>query len=205
MRQLTLDMYARYLQAEAKARPTEEEIQLNKEYTYANLPSRENRPTSNERKASDKHKKAFNRCREYRRCNSFERWLKEQDRQATKQKKQKQKRNDWVTRYQIAEEVDETKAFWMRRLSLIQRRTYNCTLTVEDLISLHEQQPVCPIFGTPLLLDKDTQVDQIVAGKGYHKGNVQLLSSLANRMKSDATPEQLQTFAAYYTRPCPSR
>lgn len=199
MRQLTLDMYARYLQAEANARPTEEEIQLAKEYMYANLPSRATRPTSSERQLSEKHKKAHNRCREYRRCNSFERYLKEQDRQATKQRKQKQKRNDWVTSYQIAEEVDETKAYWMRRLLTIQKRADSCSLTVEDLVSLHEQQPVCPIFGTPLLLDKDTHVDQIVAGKGYHVGNVQLLSALANRMKSDATPEQLKTFAAYYS------
>ncbi len=60
----------------------------------------------------------------------------------------------------------------------------------------------CPILG--ILLDHSrgrgrrfngASLDRIDSTKGYLKGNVQVISDLANRMKSDATIEQLKSFS----------
>jgi hypothetical protein len=65
---------------------------------------------------------------------------------------------------------------------------------------------VCPVLGTPISfalqqgqrpLENTASLDQIVPGRGYIPGNVQILSKLANQMKSNATPEQLRTFAKW--------
>lgn len=63
---------------------------------------------------------------------------------------------------------------------------------------------VCPVFGTPLdyksrgTLNPDAPtIDRIDPHGGYLAGNVQVLSWRANRLKSDATPEELRKLADY--------
>lgn len=56
---------------------------------------------------------------------------------------------------------------------------------------------VCPVFGTPLVwtnkLSNDTpSLDRLVPSKGYVKGNVAFISMRANRLKSDASVEDLE-------------
>lgn len=66
--------------------------------------------------------------------------------------------------------------------------------------------PVCPILGIELcysnsvLADNSPTIDRINNNLGYIEGNVQVLSCIANRMKSNATPEQLLKFAEYINR-----
>lgn len=71
-------------------------------------------------------------------------------------------------------------------------------LSVEDIIIPDE----CPYLNVPLeknamLSDSPfyISVDRIDSNKGYVKGNVQIISRLANTMKNNATPDQLITFA----------
>lgn len=69
-------------------------------------------------------------------------------------------------------------------------------ITVEDVIIPR----YCPYLGCELTLDggrKQTSasLDRIDNTKGYIKGNIQVISDLANRMKSNTTLEQLVTFA----------
>ena len=67
-------------------------------------------------------------------------------------------------------------------------------LVLEDIkIPTH-----CPYMGTPIkMFDKQAaaSLDRIDSTKGYTKDNIQVISYLANRMKSNATTEQLIAFA----------
>jgi hypothetical protein len=62
---------------------------------------------------------------------------------------------------------------------------------------------LCPVFGEPLIHATGKRnkwsisVDKIIPEKGYVQGNIQVLSSLANTMKQDATPKQLVKFAVW--------
>lgn len=62
---------------------------------------------------------------------------------------------------------------------------------------------VCPVMKTPFLraagerLATAPSIDRIDATKGYVPGNVQILSVIANSMKTNATPEQMRAFASW--------
>ncbi len=59
----------------------------------------------------------------------------------------------------------------------------------------------CPLLGIPILRTAEhnspnlPSLDRIDPSKGYVKGNVRVISFLANAMKRDATKEQLLAFA----------
>ena len=69
-----------------------------------------------------------------------------------------------------------------------------------------EYPKVCPVFGIELEWeervngghDNSPSLDRIDSTKGYVKGNVMIMSNLANRMKSNSTLEQKKTEARYY-------
>lgn len=62
---------------------------------------------------------------------------------------------------------------------------------------------VCPILGLKLEVGKNLptefspSLDEIVVGKGYVIGNIQIVSRKANTMKSNASPEELIKFAEW--------
>lgn len=73
------------------------------------------------------------------------------------------------------------------------------TITINDLVI----PEFCPVFGFKLEVTNDVpgdcspSLDRIIPELGYVKGNVQIISNLANRMKSNASPEQLKLFAKW--------
>tara|TARA_R100000234_G_scaffold116512_1_gene93690 strand:+ start:9 stop:596 length:588 start_codon:yes stop_codon:yes gene_type:complete len=68
-----------------------------------------------------------------------------------------------------------------------------------------EYPKVCPVLGVELDWDvkvnggvnNSPSLDRIDATKGYIPGNVMIISSLANKMKQNATPEQLVKFSKF--------
>lgn len=81
----------------------------------------------------------------------------------------------------------------------LQGRDFN--LTVED-ISIPDK---CPILGIPLKVNNgkpgayndSPSLDRIDNNLGYVKGNVWVISQLANAMKHSATPQDLRAFATW--------
>jgi hypothetical protein len=72
-------------------------------------------------------------------------------------------------------------------------------LKVEDIVI----PELCPVLGIPLTRNmgnhggttSSATIDRIVPEKGYVKGNIQVMSMLANNMKANASKEQLLKFA----------
>lgn len=77
------------------------------------------------------------------------------------------------------------------------KRGLEFTIEKEDIII----PDYCPYFNEKLIFDAvgyhpySPSIDRIDSTKGYIKGNIEVISSQANRMKWDATQEQLLTFA----------
>lgn len=74
-------------------------------------------------------------------------------------------------------------------------------LTFDDVWPIPD---TCPVLGIPISLfavDRDHafSLDQIRPRQGYVKGNVVSVSFRANRIKNDATPDELRRVAEFYS------
>ena len=74
-------------------------------------------------------------------------------------------------------------------------------LTKEDLVSTG----FCPALGIPIQHNSkqafdSISVDRIYPELGYVKGNVLLISDLANRIKTNASPQQIKQVADFYAK-----
>lgn len=81
------------------------------------------------------------------------------------------------------------------------RKNLEHTLTLEQLIDLYPVDNKCPIFGIELQWgfpkDSSPSLDRIDSSKGYTYENCQIVSNKANRLKSDATPQELELLVKY--------
>jgi len=79
------------------------------------------------------------------------------------------------------------------------RKNLEFNLEVSDIVI----PKTCPVMGIPMFhhpkciggKHDSPSLDRIDNSKGYIKGNVQVISMIANRMKFDASPEELLKFA----------
>jgi len=74
---------------------------------------------------------------------------------------------------------------------------YVFSITKEDIII----PDVCPLLGIKIMIangranDNSPSVDRIIPDKGYTKENIQIVSQRANRIKDNASLEELETIA----------
>ena len=74
-------------------------------------------------------------------------------------------------------------------------------LTVAYIRSIYPEDGICPVLGVKMTRGEaashnySPSVDRIKPELGYVKGNVVYMSNLANKMKQNATDEQLRAFA----------
>lgn len=80
-------------------------------------------------------------------------------------------------------------------------------LTADDVVI----PDLCPVLGIKIIcsiggprrkgfLPESPSIDRIVPELGYVKGNVSVISMRANRLKNDATLEEIESIAAYIRR-----
>jgi hypothetical protein len=75
-------------------------------------------------------------------------------------------------------------------------------LSVDDIVI----PEVCPVLGIPLFVtggvqtDNSPSLDRFVDARGYVRGNIAVMSLKANRIKNDASAEELRTVAAWMDR-----
>jgi hypothetical protein len=107
--------------------------------------------------------------------------------------------------YQVAQKEDRLqnsvrrrKLAWLRTAA--KKKGLPFDLTLEDLVV----PTVCPVLGITLSTKKGQtfdapSVDRIVPALGYVKGNIVITSMLANRLKNNASIDQLVKITKFYT------
>ena len=84
----------------------------------------------------------------------------------------------------------------------IERGKYEVNIDKQAIYEVWPEDNKCPIMGTVYTigndLDTSPSLDRINPRLGYISGNIQIISNLANRMKNNATDEQLLKFTNYY-------
>ena len=116
------------------------------------------------------------------------------------------KQLEYSRKYQAKRRQDNTYRLQMLLNASKQRaqlKGIEHTLTLEQLISIYPKDNKCPGFGTELKFgnagfrDHSPSIDKIDHTKGYTLDNVQILSWRANRLKVDATVQELELLLNY--------
>ena len=96
-----------------------------------------------------------------------------------------------------------------RRNVILRNIRYKCkrlgipfNITTQDLIAPDK----CPVLGISLKRspkgreEYSPSCDRIIPSKGYVKGNIIIVSTKANTIKNNATPEEIKKVADFYLR-----
>jgi hypothetical protein len=107
-------------------------------------------------------------------------------------------RDKWNQKYYVNAKTKSPEAWLWKQAKHRAKTDYNdmeFTITKDDITI----PKLCPYLGVELRffadLNQAPSLDRIDSSKGYTKDNIQVISRLANIMKSNATKEQLIAFA----------
>ena len=95
---------------------------------------------------------------------------------------------------------DGYRALWLNNCKhRAKKKGVPFDLTLDDLFF----PDVCPVLGIPLIAragsfhDNSPSIDRVIPALGYVKGNVQIISYRANRIKCHASLDDLRKIVAY--------
>jgi len=98
----------------------------------------------------------------------------------------------------------DLKVLFNQLKSSAKKRNIEFNLSVFDLYEL--SFPItCPILGIPLFFnrgkeqDNSYSIDRKDSTKGYNIDNIIVISNKANKLKNDATTDQLNKIASFYS------
>ena len=121
-------------------------------------------------------------------------------------------------RYRNTPKGKETKALWnaknweRRRVKDAKNRARYLkipfNLTTEYIKSITPSDMICPALGIQMKVGGDLKnsmirapsLDRLIPELGYVKGNIAVVSTRANIIKRDATPEELMKVAKFYEK-----
>lgn len=126
--------------------------------------------------------------------------------QENKRRKCPEKQLNYARNYQAKRRLDFNYRLQMLINASKQRailKNIEHTLTLDQIKSIYPINGRCPVFGTILefgdsgFRDNSPSIDKIDPKKGYTLDNVQILSWRANRLKVDASIQELELLLAF--------
>ena len=149
-------------------------------------------PNKDPEKLSEYNKKYYQENKE-KRTESYKKYYQEN----------KEKINEQAKQYRL-----ENKEMWMCTASKVRAKQKNLpfNLSTEYLKEIWPEDNKCPALGIKMkkgdfcVTDHSPTLDRIIPELGYTKGNVQVVSALANRIMSDATVNQVMAVAKHYEK-----
>jgi hypothetical protein len=133
---------------------------------------------------------------------SLEKDRERQRQYARKSRKKKTETGQWRAEYRLGGKA-YIYAMFTRAKTRAKRDGVPFDITPADIVIPEN----CPIFGTPLIIaengkgkgptDNSPSLDKRIPSLGYVKGNVEVISFKANRLKSSNTKETLSKLLEY--------
>ena len=105
--------------------------------------------------------------------------------------------------FDISIDQKDIHQMWSSVKASAKKRGIEFTITPTDLDDIGIPL-TCPILGLPLKFnrgepkDNSPSVDRIDSSKGYTKDNIVIVSYRANRLKSNATLEEMEAMVSFY-------
>lgn len=112
---------------------------------------------------------------------------------ATKAKESYLRKRDNIT-YKLKSQLSASK-------QRAEKKNLQHTLTLQELESLYPKDMICPVFGFTMQWGNpkwsSPSLDRIDSTKGYTLNNCQVISNKANKLKNDATLQELKDLVNY--------